>query len=273
MLYLSFMSRSLLMGLLCTIFIGAFSSPLPLTPNNTTSLVGRLEERYQVARGYSGQFSSLTMRLYRTHKDGKAITPGTKMTKDEDWILFIGPDGFRAHAGPGGTLVAETMKSDKTRLGHSVSSSKLTLDLGEKAGFHTAAARDKAFQQLLTEIPALHAGNGVPKTNLAYLNGIFAYLASVEAVSNREPPETPSSRMICAQSLAITGGVLANETTALTDYAASDEKPSYGRPKGLVEIQTKNERSRKRVLNIERREKIRKRLARSGEVLVTTKVP
>ncbi|KAJ3774895.1 hypothetical protein FB446DRAFT_843648 [Lentinula raphanica] len=190
MLYLSFMSRSLLMGLLCTIFIGAFSSPLPLTPNNTTSLVGRLEERYQVARGYSGQFSSLTMRLYRTHKDGKAITPGTKMTKDEDWILFIGPDGFRAHAGPGGTLVAETMKSDKTRLGHSVSSSKLTLDLGEKAGFHTAAARDKAFQQLLTEIPALHAGNGVPKTNLAYLNGIFAYLASVEAVSNREPPET-----------------------------------------------------------------------------------
>ncbi|KAJ3973791.1 hypothetical protein EV361DRAFT_30024 [Lentinula raphanica] len=207
MLCPTFMSRSLLAGLLCTMFIGTFSSPLPLTPNNTTS-AGRLEERYQVARGkldfrlisasamshillgYSGQFSSLTMRLYRTHKDGKAITPGTKMTKDEEWILFIGPDGFRAHAGPGGTLIAETMKSDKTRLGHSVSSSKLTLDLGEKAGFHTAAARDKAFQQLLTEIPALHAGNGVPKTNLAYLNGIFAYLASVEAVSNREPPET-----------------------------------------------------------------------------------
>ncbi|KAJ3828921.1 hypothetical protein F5880DRAFT_697012 [Lentinula raphanica] len=184
----SFMSRSLLTCLLCTMFIGAFSSPLPLTPNNTTS-AGRLEERNQVARGYSGQFSSLTARLLRTNKQGKTIKPGTKVTKDEEWTLFFGPNGFNASPGPGGTLTAEAVKSEKDNTGHSVSSTTSTQDLGEKASFGSAAERDKVFKELLTQVPALHAGNGVPKTNLAYLNGIFAYLYSVKAVHNPEPPE------------------------------------------------------------------------------------
>ncbi|KAJ3828923.1 hypothetical protein EV361DRAFT_30210 [Lentinula raphanica] len=187
----AFMSRSLLTCLLCTMFIGVFSSPLPLTANNTTSLAGRLlEERDQVeARGSgSGQYISLTFRLLRTNKQGKTITPGSKVTKDEDWTLFIGSDGFKASPGPGGTLKAETVKSEKDRSGRSFSSSHSTHALGEKASFDTAAERDKVFGELLTKVPALHAGNSVPKTNLAYLNGIFAYLYTVHAVQNPEPP-------------------------------------------------------------------------------------
>ncbi|KAJ3723876.1 hypothetical protein C8R42DRAFT_641009 [Lentinula raphanica] len=150
----SFMSRSLLTCLLCAMFIGAFSSPLPLTPNNTTS-AGRLEERNQVARGYSGQFSSLTARLLRTNKQGKTIKPGTKVTKDEEWTLFFGPNGFNASPGPGGTLTAEAVKSEKDNTGHSVSSTTSTQDLGEKASFGSAAERDKVFKELLTQVPAL----------------------------------------------------------------------------------------------------------------------
>ncbi|KAJ3774889.1 hypothetical protein FB446DRAFT_727220 [Lentinula raphanica] len=201
-------SRSLLICLLCSMFIGVFSSPLPLTPNNTTeSLAGRQEEQDLVARGklnvksllhrahltvlleWSRQFSDITMKLRRTTKQGKVVKPGSPVTKDEEWTLFLGADGFRAHAGPGGTLVAETLKSSKPNSGHPLASAAATQDLGEKVGFFTAAGRDKAFDALLTDIPALHAGNGVPKTNLAYLNGIFAYLASVQAVPSHEPPE------------------------------------------------------------------------------------
>ncbi|KAJ3843153.1 hypothetical protein F5878DRAFT_322482 [Lentinula raphanica] len=202
----SFMSRILLTCLLGTMFIGVLSSPLPLTPNNTTSLASRLEERNQVVRskqvfrsisaspkshsllGYSGQYSSLTARLLRTNKQGKIIKPGTKVTKDEEWTLFIGPDGFNASPGPGGTLIAQTARRE-IRSGFSLGTSKSTQDLGEKASFGSAVERDKVFNELLTKVPALHAGNGVPKTNLAYLNGIFAYLYSVKAVHNPEPPE------------------------------------------------------------------------------------
>ncbi|KAJ3828920.1 hypothetical protein F5880DRAFT_1502730 [Lentinula raphanica] len=169
-------------------FIGVLSSPLPLTPNNTTSLTSRLEERNQVVRRYSGQYSSLTARLLRTNKQGKIIKPGTKVTKDEEWTLFIGPDGFNASPGPGGTLIAQTARRE-IRSGFSLGTSKSTQDLGEKASFGSAVERDKVFNELLTKVPALHAGNGVPKTNLAYLNGIFAYLYSVKAVHNPEPPE------------------------------------------------------------------------------------
>ncbi|KAJ3723878.1 hypothetical protein C8R42DRAFT_708947 [Lentinula raphanica] len=189
----SFMSRILLTCLLGTMFIGVLSSPLPLTPNNTTSLASRLEERNQVVRRYSGQYSSLTARLLRTNKQGKIIKPGTKVTKDEEWTLFIGPDGFNASPGPGGTLIAETARREtarrEIRSGFSLGTSKSTQDLGEKASFGSAVERDKVFNELLTKVPALHAGNGVPKTNLAYLNGIFAYLYSVKAVHNPEPPE------------------------------------------------------------------------------------
>ncbi|KAJ3843158.1 hypothetical protein F5878DRAFT_657010 [Lentinula raphanica] len=171
-------------------FIGVFSSPLPLTLNNTTeSLAGRQEEQDLVAREWSRQFNDITMKLRRTTKQGKVVKPGSPVTKDEEWTLFLGADGFRAHAGPGGTLVAETVKSSKPNSGHPLASAAATQDLGEKVGFFTAAGRDKAFDALLTDIPALHAGNGVPKTNLAYLNGIFAYLASVQAVPSHEPPE------------------------------------------------------------------------------------
>ncbi|KAJ3756863.1 hypothetical protein EV360DRAFT_71628 [Lentinula raphanica] len=148
----------------------------------------RLEERNQVVRRYSGQYSSLTARLLRTNKQGKIIKPGTKVTKDEEWTLFIGPDGFNASPGPGGTLIAQTARRE-IRSGFSLATSKSTQDLGEKAGFGSAVERDKVFNELLTQVPALHAGNGVPKTNLAYLNGIFAYLYSVKAVHNPEPPE------------------------------------------------------------------------------------
>ncbi|KAJ3973792.1 hypothetical protein EV361DRAFT_898156 [Lentinula raphanica] len=189
--------------LLGTMFIGVLPSPLPLTPNNTTSLASRLEERNQVVRskqvfrsisasprfhillGYSGQYSSLTARLLRTNKQGKIIKPGTKVTKDEEWTLFIGPDGFNASPGPGGTLIAQTARRES----FSLATSKSTQDLGEKASFGSAVERDKVFNELLTQVPALHAGNGVPKTNLAYLNGIFAYLYRVKAVHNPEPPE------------------------------------------------------------------------------------
>ncbi|KAJ3774890.1 hypothetical protein FB446DRAFT_786511 [Lentinula raphanica] len=170
-------------------FIGVFSSPLPLTPANATSLAGRQEEQDLMARAWGRQYSSITMKLLRTNKQGKPIKVGSPVTKDEEWTLFLGPDGFRAHEGPGGTLVAETVKSEKDHTGHTLVSSKATQDLGEKAAFYTAASRDKAFDALLTDIPALHAGNGVPKTNLAYLNGIFAYLASVHGVLSHEPPE------------------------------------------------------------------------------------
>ncbi|KAJ3964128.1 hypothetical protein EV361DRAFT_956249 [Lentinula raphanica] len=152
-----------------TMFIGVFSSPLPLTPTNATSLVGRQEEQDLMARAWGRQYSSITMKLLRTNKQGKPIKVGSPVTKDEEWTLFLGPDGFRAHEGPGGTLVAETVKSEKDHTGHTLVSSKATQDLGEKAAFYTAASRDKAFDALLTDIPALHAGNGVPKTNLAYL--------------------------------------------------------------------------------------------------------
>ncbi|KAJ3723875.1 hypothetical protein C8R42DRAFT_641008 [Lentinula raphanica] len=144
-----------------------------------------LQERDQVeARGYTGQYSSLALRLLRTNKQGKTITPGSKVTKDEEWTLFIGQTGFKASPGPGGTLKAETVKSEKDSSGHSHS----THPFGEKASFHSAEARDKVFDELLTKVPALHVGNGVPKTNLAYLNGIFAYLNTVHAVQSPEPP-------------------------------------------------------------------------------------
>ncbi|KAJ3780009.1 hypothetical protein GGU10DRAFT_420057 [Lentinula aff. detonsa] len=182
----SLTSRLILICLFFTAFLGAISSPLPETPTEHTTSFGDLDGRgAQVDRS---RYRSLPIKLMRMTKEGSLITkPNTQVAADEEWTLFIGQDGFRAHPGPSETLTAEHTKSSKTPLGYTPNYQ----DLGEKASFGSAAERDKVFKSLLTDVPALHKGNGVPQTNLAYLNGIFAYLASstVKAISTPKPPE------------------------------------------------------------------------------------
>ncbi|KAJ4480095.1 hypothetical protein J3R30DRAFT_3468702 [Lentinula aciculospora] len=162
-----------------TTFLGAISSPLALTHE-------LLEQRGN--HDYPGRFRNLPIKLMRKTKEGVLITkPETKVSAEEEWTLFIGPDGFLAHPGPTGTLTAQQVKAPRTHLGLMPK----IQDLGEKATFKSAAERDEVFKKLLTDVPALHKGVGVSQTNLAYLNGIFAYLASstVNAVSTQKPPE------------------------------------------------------------------------------------
>ncbi|KAJ3913277.1 hypothetical protein F5877DRAFT_71717 [Lentinula edodes] len=133
------------------------------------------------------RFKNLPIRLLRKSKTGSIITnpDTTRVESDEDWAIFIGTDGFQAHPGPAGTLTAIRVPEPRTNGGTLI---KLQ-DLHEKASFTSSAEKAKVFQGLLTDVPALHKGNNVPKTNLAYLNGVFAYLASVKAVSAPQPPE------------------------------------------------------------------------------------
>ncbi|KAJ3914342.1 hypothetical protein F5877DRAFT_70781 [Lentinula edodes] len=178
------MSRSRLLSVcvIFAIFIGAMSYPLSSTPYNAS--FGGLEQRDN--RAYPGRYRNLPIKLMRKTKEGVLITkPDTKVTADEQWILFIGPDGFHAHPGSGKSLVAEHVPAPRTALGYMPTMQ----DLGEKATFPTAEERDEVFKKLLTDVPALHGGAGVSQTDLSYLNGIFAYLASVKAVSSSRPPE------------------------------------------------------------------------------------
>ncbi|KAJ3862470.1 hypothetical protein EV359DRAFT_65601 [Lentinula novae-zelandiae] len=133
------------------------------------------------------RFKNLPIRLLRKSKTGSIITnpDTTRVESDEDWAIFIGTDGFQAHPGPAGTLTAIRVPEPRTNGGTLI---KLQ-DLHEKASFTSSAEKAKVFQGLLTDVPALHKGNNVPKTNLAYLNGVFAYLASAKAVSAPQPPE------------------------------------------------------------------------------------
>ncbi|KAJ4463384.1 hypothetical protein C8J55DRAFT_531957 [Lentinula edodes] len=177
------MSRRLLsVCVIFAIFIGAMSYPLSSTPYNAS--FGGLEQRDN--RVYPGRYRNLPIKLMRKTKEGVLITkPSTKITADEEWILFIGPDGFQAHPGPGNTLTAEHIPAPRTALGYMPT----IQDLGEQATFPTSRDRDEVFKKLLTDVPALHGVAGVSQTNLSYLNGIFAYLASVKAVSSSRPPD------------------------------------------------------------------------------------
>ncbi|KAJ3932794.1 MAG: hypothetical protein NXY57DRAFT_78638 [Lentinula lateritia] len=177
------MSRRLLsVCVIFAIFIGAMSYPLSSTPYNAS--FGGLEQRDNPP--YPGRFRNLPIKLMRKTKEGVLIKkPDTKVTADEQWILFIGPDGFHAHPGSGKSLIAEHVPAPRTPLGYMPTMQ----DLGEKATFPTAEERDEVFKKLLTDVPALHGGAGVSQTDLSYLNGIFAYLASVKAVSSSRPPE------------------------------------------------------------------------------------
>ncbi|KAJ3714926.1 hypothetical protein DFJ43DRAFT_1102926 [Lentinula guzmanii] len=164
-----------------TVFHRVTSSPLTITPGNSNSSYEQLEQRGDP------RLKNVPIRLMRKNKEGSIIRPDTKVTADEDWALFLGIDGFQAHSGPSGTLTASRVEEPRTVGGTLV---KLQ-DLGEKASFTSAEEKAKVFRGLLTEVPALHKGVGVPQTNLAYLNGIFAYLASstVKAVATTNPPE------------------------------------------------------------------------------------
>ncbi|KAJ3872566.1 hypothetical protein F5051DRAFT_432923 [Lentinula edodes] len=172
-------SRLFVVWLIFATFLGVHSSPLTVTPQKNS--VRELEQRDD------RRFKNLPIRLLRKSKTGSIITnpDTTRVESDEDWAIFIGTDGFQAHPGPAGTLTAIRVPEPRTNGGTLI---KLQ-DLHEKASFTSSAEKAKVFQGLLTDVPALHKGNNVPKTNLAYLNGVFAYLASVKAVSAPQPPE------------------------------------------------------------------------------------
>ncbi|KAJ4469832.1 hypothetical protein C8R41DRAFT_852669 [Lentinula lateritia] len=172
-------SRLFVVWLIFATFLGVHSSPLTVTPQKNS--VRELEQRDD------HRFRNLPIRLLRKRKTGSIITnpDTTRVESDEDWAIFIGTDGFQAHPGPAGTLTATRVPEPRTNGGTLI---KLQ-DLHEKASFTSSAEKAKVFQGLLTDVPALHKGNNVPKTNLAYLNGVFAYLASVKAVSAPQPPE------------------------------------------------------------------------------------
>ncbi|KAJ3990138.1 hypothetical protein F5890DRAFT_698946 [Lentinula detonsa] len=164
-----------------TVFLRVTSSPLTITPEHSNSSYEQLEQRDD------RRFRNVPIRLMRKSKAGSIIRPDTKVTADEDWALFLGTDGFQAHSGPSGTLTASRVEEPRTVGGKLVP----LQDLDETASFTSPEQKAKVFQGLLTEVPALHKGVGVPQTNLAYLNGIFAYLASstVKAVATTNPPE------------------------------------------------------------------------------------
>ncbi|KAJ4463385.1 hypothetical protein C8J55DRAFT_567637 [Lentinula edodes] len=172
-------SRLFVVWLIFATCLGVHSSPLTVTPQKNT--VRELEQRDD------RRFRNLPIRLLRKSKTGSIITnpDTTRVESDEDWAIFIGTDGIQAHPGPAGTLTAIRVPEARTNGGTLI---KLQ-DLHEKASFTSSAEKAKVFQGLLTDVPALHKGNDVPKTNLAYLNGVFAYLASVKAVSAPQPPE------------------------------------------------------------------------------------
>ncbi|KAF8824866.1 hypothetical protein HHX47_DHR7000621 [Lentinula edodes] len=165
---------------------------LPLFVNSMTDHAAvthnlNISSRDVHSLGSAGRFKNLPIRLLRNSKTGSIITnpDTTRVESDEDWAIFIGTDGFQAHPGPAGTLTAVRVPEPRTNGGTLI---KLQ-DLHEKASFTSSTEKAKVFQGLLTDVPALHKGNNVPKTNLAYLNGVFAYLASVKAVSAPQPPE------------------------------------------------------------------------------------
>ncbi|KAJ3716027.1 hypothetical protein C8R42DRAFT_778760 [Lentinula raphanica] len=167
---------------LSAVFLGVESSPLAISPLSYNSSSTQLEQRGEWDR----RVYNLPIRLMRKGESGD-ILEKAKVTANEDWAIFIGTDGFQAHPGPSGTLAASRVQAPRSTGGTLI---KLQ-DLGEKASFGSPEAKAKALQGLLTDIPALHKGNGVPQTNLAYLNGIFAYLASskIRVVTSSQPPE------------------------------------------------------------------------------------
>ncbi|KAJ3997151.1 hypothetical protein F5050DRAFT_1460765 [Lentinula boryana] len=173
-------SRLFAVFVVFTAFLGVISSPLTITPEDSNSSYEQLEQR-----GGGPRYSNVPITLMRKSKTGSIIRPDAAVTADEDWALFIGIHGFQAHLGPSGTLTASQVEAPRTSGGTLVR----LQSLGQKASFNSAEEMDKVFQGLLTEVPALHKGVGVPQTNLAYLNGIFAYLATVKAVATTDPPQ------------------------------------------------------------------------------------
>ncbi|KAJ4480096.1 hypothetical protein J3R30DRAFT_3468795 [Lentinula aciculospora] len=181
MFCLSFLMQRLfaVCALSATLILGVSSAPLALitTIGSAQSFEHRPGDRYR----------NLPIRLMRKTETGTIVEkPHVKVSPDEDWAIFIGTTGFQALPGSSGTLTAVRVEAPRDLGGRL----RKLQNLGNAtAHFSTPEQKINVFDSLLTDVPALHEGNSVSKTNLAYLNGIFAYLVCMKVISTGKLPQ------------------------------------------------------------------------------------